>query len=871
MTTRRQSSFTDNGWRRFALVRVTSLVGVILVFSHPAQPAFGFPRVHANNQAPSRLPSREIKRGQPLSLRLIPQEIDLRGANASQRILVLGNYGDGLERDVTGQSRFSLSNPDLAQVDGTGKVTARTDGRTTLSVQFAGHVATAQINVANSREERVFSFARNVEAIFMKRGCNTGACHGGPKGKGGFKLSMDAVSPRADYKWIVEGGTFQVLTADTGPKVPRINLKDPEKSLLLLKPTFTVAHGGGRRIEEGSPDHQVLLNWIRSGAPYGKEQNEAGTQIERIELLPFETILEPEDQQQVLVTAHFADGHQEDLTDEVAYTVTDPAVLSISAEGRVKARKLGEAAVVVRVAGQSAEAQYGVISHPISPYPQVRRNNFIDDYVFGKLRRLSIVPSELSTDDEFLRRVCLGVAGALPPPERTRQFLASKDPQKREKLIHTLLQSPQYVDYWTFRFADIFRVSFNTTQNLKATKLYWDWLHSSIAQNKPYNQIAIERIAGEGYGGPTPNYFRLTDLMPANDIMAEQIRVFFGRRLDCAQCHSHPFEDWTNEQYWGLAAFFGQMARTRSGVILDTAEGNVELKDPQVMNPRTKKVVSPRFLNGGALRSDDFTDPRMKLAKWITGHPYFAQAIANRIWGYLMGRGVVEPVDDFRYSNPPSNPELLQALANEFQKSGYDVRHLIQAIVESRTYQLSGTPNETNKDDRTNYSHFLGQPLPAEVLLDAISKATGVPEKFEILEGGFGGGGVAPAGTRAISLLDPGLFPSHFLDIYGRFNRESVPEGANESSLAQALDQWAGADYTTKLAQPGSRVDRLAKGDVPRSKAIEELYLATVCRFPSTEEESRIEELMQRAPSRQEAMAGLAWALISSREFAFNH
>jgi hypothetical protein len=527
--------------------------------------------------------------------------------------------------------------------------------------------------------------------------------------------------------------------------------------------------------------------------------------------------------------------------------------------------------VIVRVAGRSGVAQFGVISRPISPYPQVPRSNFIDDYVFAKLRRLNIVPSGLSSDGEFLRRVCLGVTGTLPPPDRTREFLASKDPQKRERLIHALLYSPQYVDYWTFRFADIFRVDFNTTQNLRATKLYWDWLHASIAKNKPYNEIATERIAGEGYGGPAPNYFRLTDLMPANDIMAEQIRVFLGRRLDCAQCHSHPFEDWTNEQYWGLAAFFGQMGRTRSGVIIDTAEGNVELKDPRVMNPRTKEVVIPKFLDGAALPSNDSSDPRLKLARWITAHPYFSQAIVNRIWGDLMGRGIVEPVDDFRSSNPPSNPALLLALADDFQKSGYNLRHLIQTIVESHTYQLSGMPNRANENDGTNFSHFVPYPLPAEVLLDAISKATGVPEKFEILEGGFGGGGVAPAGTRAISLLDPGLFPSHFLDIYGRFNRESVPEGANESSLAQALDQWAGADYTTKLDQPGSRVNQLSREGVPRSRAMEELYLAALGRFPSAEERARIEELMQHAPSRQEAVAGLAWALISSREFAFNH
>jgi hypothetical protein len=491
-----------------------------------------------------------------------------------------------------------------------------------------------------------------------------------------------------------------------------------------------------------------------------------------------------------------------------------------------------------------------------------------------QLRKFQIVPSDVTGDSEFLRRVCLDLTGTLPPPSRVRQFLASNDPQKRDKLIEILLSSPEHSDFWTFRFADLLRVG--PGGRGPDQQMYWEWLRKSIATNKPYDQIARERIAAQGYQGPTRHYLSGAKVPAMEKAMAEQMRVFMGRRLECAQCHDHPSESWTQNQFWGLAAFFGRMTETgwiADQVILDDPDGQEEnygvmgqtsLSFLKPINPRSKRQVAPTFLDGQVLPEAKRMDLRMELATWMSSHPYFAEAAVNRIWGYFFGRGIVDPVDDFRSTNAPTHPELLQTLAQDFKEHGYNLKHLMRRIVQSSVYQLSSEPNPTNRGDQINYSHALPRPLEAEVLLDAISNVTGVPEVFET-------DGKEPPGTRAINLQFPASYPSRFMDVYGRPLRSSVPERDNKPSLGQALHMLVGSTYTQKLSKEGTCIDRLLKRSASDREIIEEFYLAAFSRFPAPAEQTELEKGLADASSRRDVMEDLLWALISSREFVDNH
>jgi hypothetical protein len=811
----------------------------------------------------------------PLSVRIVPERVTLHGARAGQRFIVLGAFADGLERDVTGQSHFSISDPQIAALDQAGRVVAQADGEFDLKAEVGKQTARARVRIEGSKEVPPFRFARDIGRILTQRGCNATNCHGSVKGKKGFKLSINALYPREDYTWIVEGGIYQVLTTEQPqPRKPRIDRQKPEESLLLRKATAAVSHGGGERLAEGSADYQEILDWIKQGAPYGEDRPGKAARVTRLEIEPRYVVLEAKGKRQLLVTALLSDGRREDLTDKVLYVSNNKEVATVSPDGRVEAVRTGETAILVRAAGQFATVGVGIIGQATADYPEVKGRNFIDDHVFAKLRQLRIVPAPLSRDDEFLRRVCLDLTGTLPPPERVREFVADRDPDKRDKLIETLLDSPQFVDFWTYRFADLFRVNHTSLQKLKRTHLHLDWVRLSIAANKPYDQIAQERIAAQGYGGPTSHAYRIGDLIAPQEIMAEELRVFGGVRLECAQCHNHPFEAWSQDQFWGLAAFFGQLTVAGgedNALLIDFPAGEAGRKSPRSLtHPRTKQPVKPAFLDGRT-PSCDPADLRMALARWMTGpdNPYFARAAVNRVWGYFFGRGIVDPVDDFRSTNPPTHPELLEELALYFKWQKYDLKALMRTIVRSRAYQLSGQTNPTNRADEVNYARSRPRALDAVVLLDAISRVTGVEEQF-VWHAFVGGGSTAP-GTRAVDLV-PEIAPCRFLDAYGRPNRQALPpEKSNQPNLAQALHMLAGTTYTEKIGQKGGRVDRLVVAGVSNRQAVEELYLAALGRLPSEREQTELDALIRRQPTRREALEALAWALLSSREFAYNH
>jgi len=814
---------------------------------------------------------------QVVSLRTVPAEATLKGAEATQQFLAIAKYSDGSERDVTSEAEWRVSNPGLAKFISAARVAPAADGTATLTASFSGTQARSALRIQEAHTVHPVSFTREISGVLTKRGCNSSICHGGVKGQGGLKLSANALYPKDDYDWITKGGAYQVLTAEVkGKRVPRIDTANPEKSLLLLKPTMGVAHGGGKRFDVDSEDYKTILGWIRDGARYDDGSGAAQARIDRLDAFPKTAVMPADGVHHLLVTAHFTDGHTEDYTHQALYTSNNGDVASVSGDGVVTAKGRGETAVLVRAAGQIATVGVGIRGPVLADYPKVTRWNFIDDFVFEKLHRLQIIPSEVSSDSEFLRRVCLDLTGTLPPPARVREFLASTDSHKREKIIDALIGSPEFVDYWTFRFAEIFRVAiFANGLSPKWSEEYWEWIRSNVEKNRPYDQVARERISVEGYSPAARHFLPYNQIGAPGDTMAEEVRVFMGRRLDCAQCHNHPYENWSQDQFWGMAAFFSRLFKVGPVVIDHPTNMDLSSKDVggslDLLHPRTKVAVKPALLDNSSLNLAPDGNPRKELARWMTSHPYFAEAAVNRIWGQFFARGIVDPVDDFRSTNPPTHPELLAALATDFREHGYDLRHLMKTIVSSRTYQLSHRPNATNREDVTNYSRSLARGLDAEVLLDAVADVSGMPETFTTAVTDGAAVGQAPVGTRAIQLRDPDTFFSRFLELYGRSNRGAIPERNSKPNLGQALHVLAGSTYVERLGGQEGRLSRLLKEGARDEKIFEEFYLAALSRPPSSTEVSDLKTILAQRSDREAGLREFVWALISSREFAENH
>ncbi len=808
-----------------------------------------------------------------VSLRTMPAQATLRGARATQQFVAIARYADGSERDVTALVEWRVDKP-VARLMGVARIAAASDGTATLVATLGGVQSRSAVRVIEANASQPVTFRREIVSILTTRGCNSAICHGGVKGQGGFKLSANALYPADDYDWILKGGGYQVLTSEVkGERIPRVDKKNPEASLLLLKATNGKAHGGGKRFEKDSDEYRTIAGWLGNGAPFGDAN---APTLARLEIFPSMAVMPVDGEHRLLVTAHFSDGHTEDYTHQALYTTNDADVATVSAGGVITAKRRGETAILVRAAGQVASAGAGVTGAVIANYPKLGANNFIDEHINDKLRRFQILPSEGATEAEFLRRVCLDLTGTLPPPARVREFLASRDVNKRAKLIDALIGSPEFVDYWTFRFADLFRVSiFANALSPKGMAEYWEWIRNNIDTNRAYDEVARERISIEGYKPPSRHFLPYAVIATPQEAMGEQVRVFFGRRMDCAQCHNHPYENWSQDQFWGMAAFFSRMFRMGSIVMDHPTNMDLGTKDVggsmDLLHPRTKAVVQPAVLDNAKLNITAEGNPRRELARWMTGHPYFAEATVNRIWGHFFARGIVDPVDDFRSTNPPTHPELLAALAADFVKHGHDLRHLMRTIVSSRAYQTSHKPNASNRDDVVNYSHALSRGLDAEVLLDAVADVTGLPETFSTAITDGATVGQAPAGTRAIQLRDPDTFYSRFLELYGRANRGAVPERANKPNLSQALHLLAGATYTDRLGRPNGRLAKLLAAGATDEAIFTEFYLAAFTRAPDAAEIQELKSIVAQRNDREAALREFVWALISSREFAENH
>lgn len=708
------------------------------------------------------------------------------------------------------------------------------------------------------------SFIHEVLPILTKAGCNSGACHGALAGKGGLKLSLRGYDPDADH---------HVLTRQNLGR--RVDLAAPDQSLLLLKATGAIKHGGGQRLAPGSADSQLLLQWLGAGAP-GPRGGERT--LTRIDVEPVHSLVKPEQKVTLRVTAHYSTGPSRDVTRWAKFTSTDDLVATIDDEGVATVKGHGEAGLAVWFNNQVALA---TVTAPF-PHPEVSpqaypRHNFIDDHVNQKLAQLRLPASPPSSDREFIRRVYLDATGTLPRPEQVAAFLADSRADKRAQLIEQLLAAPEFVDYWTAKWADLFLVS-SAKLPQQAVWAFHSYLRRSVAQNKPWDQLAREILTATGSNleQGQANYFLLHQEVAQ---LAEATSVtFLGMSITCARCHNHPLEKWTQDQYWGFANLF-----SRVGLKAGDRGGEVWVQprpDGDVMHLRRGVAMPPTPLDGAPLALDSPGDRRVALAQWLTrpDNPYFAKAIVNRVWKNYLGRGLIESEDDVRLTNPPSNPALLAALEDDFVKHGYDLRRLMRLILNSAAYQRSSATLPGNAADERYYSRYLPRRLAAEVILDAYAQITGVPTPFtEVRAGNTGGVSKTtdyPLGTRALQLPDAKVV-SRFLDSFGRPARElaCACERDQESSVRQALHLSNGQTLNEKLRAPNSITALWADEKLSDEAVVERAFALALARPPSDAERRRFLEQLAQAKEapRRDLIEDVLWAVLTSREFLFNH
>lgn len=780
-----------------------------------------------------------------------PEELVLRGRNDRAQLLLSGKYSSGQTHDQTHDVVYHVAPAGIVQVDSTGLVAPLADG--TVKITAAGPdgpTASIPCRVEGYATPRPINFANEIVPIFTKLGCNAGACHGKSEGQNGFKLSLLGFEPEEDYEWLVKEHRGR-----------RIFPAVPELSLVITKPTNRLPHGGGQRLEEGSYPWELLLNWIEQGTPYGSEDDPV---VQRIEVYPAAREMNCDARQQLRVAAHYSDGASRDVTRLATYESIDREMAEASATGLVHTLdRPGDVAVMVRFQGQvgvfRASMPLGVKLQDMPP-----ERNAIDRHVFGKLKKLGIPPSPPCDDATFVRRVYLDLTGRLPTAGQTRQFIADSDSGKRDKLIDFLLESPGYGDYFAGKWAMVLRNK-RVANNTAVSFRFHEWVRRAIQQNMPYDEFVGRILAATGDVENNPPVSWYMQVNTATAQAEDTAQLFLGLRIQCARCHHHPFEKWDQNDYYSYQAFFSQVGTkpSRNGA----AGGNVFHKGAAAtaQNPRTREDRKPAGLGSPPLDLPPFEDPRVALVDWMAGpgNPFFARALVNRYWKHFFGRGLVEPEDDMRVTNPPSNPELLDGLAQEFIESGYDLKNLVRTICRSTAYQLSSEPNAHNKHDKQNFSSFYPRRLHAEVLYDAVHQVTGTNVTFAGL----------PAGTLAVQLPDSG-FNDYFLTVFGKPQAASACEceRSAEANLAQSLHLLNSTDIQSKLASPGGQAEQLAK-DVARSdvEKITELYYAAMSRPPRQDESELVLGFLQRQKDKKRAFEDILWALINTKEFLFNH
>jgi hypothetical protein len=799
-----------------------------------------------------------------VALAVEPVKFVLDGKWSSQSLLVTGRLSDGSVRDFSGIADFRSANGKIAEVSKEGTVRPVGDGETAIAVLAqAGDsklAAEVRATVTGAAHDSVY-FLRDVMPLVSKLGCNQSACHGTLSGKGGFRLSIFGTDPEDDYA---------AFTKLAGARA--LNRIEPWKSLFLLEATGSIPHGGGQRLAPGSPEYRMLLTWITQGAPWAKEKE---AKLVSIKVSPEQQSLPRGGTRQLLATAVFSDGSRKDVTRVAEYRPTDAAVAGVDGGGKVRAENFGQSAVVVAYLRQFALARI-VVPQPLpGPFPEVKPNNKIDELVLAKLKELGIPPSEPCTDEAFVRRVYLDAIGVLPTVDEARALLADKDPQKRAKLVDRLLDRPEFADFWALKWGDLFRIKSEYPVRVwpLAVQAYSRWVHDSIQQNKPFDQFVRELLVsgGSNFRDPPCNFYRAVTNKDAQTFGETVGLLFMGVRLNCARCHGHPSETWTLDDNLGMAAFFTKVAfkatnEWKEEIVLFNRYGAVG-------HPRKREGVKPKFLGGETLPElPQEEDPRVKFADWLTSpqNPWFARNVVNRVWFWLLGRGIVNEPDDMRLTNPPENPALLDFLAEDLRGHKYDLKHIYRLILNSKIYQLSSQPNPWNGTDAVHFSHYPRKRLGAEQLLDMISQVTDTQEGFAswipvpYLR--------LPNGTRAAQIPD-GAIESPFLETFGRPPRDTPYECDRnlDATVRQALYRVSSDHLEGKVAG-SQRVQRLCQANKSDADVAEEIYLATLARFPREDEKKKvIEYLVKNKAARVQAVQDLVWAVLNTKESMFNH
>jgi hypothetical protein len=802
-------------------------------------------------------------------IEILPTSISIRGPHYGQRLLVEGSFADGHREDLTSRADMAVSDARVAKMGTVDVVEALGDGQATITATIEGHRATAPLVVKDFSTATTWSFRNDVLPVMTKVGCNSGPCHGAAAGKNGFKLTLRGYDPVTDYYTL----THQALARRTD----RI---EPAKSLILLKPTLTIAHGGGRRFNVGSPEYKIMSGWIAQGMPAPDDSDPV---VKEIQVLPHEASLIPGAEQQLIVMAIFSDGHTADVTQWAKYDSGDEGVASVDNNGHVTMHGYGEAPVTV---WYQSHVTFSRLRIPFpykldeTVFSKAPRNNYIDDAILDHLRALHIPPSLPASDAEFIRRAYLDAAGILPSPSEVDKFLKDTSPEKRNRLIDELIKRPEFVDYWTYKWSDLLLVSSNHLSNDEMWS-YYKWIRESVASDKPWNEFATQVITATGntLNNGAANYWVIhRDPLDISENMAQ---AFLGINISCAHCHNHPLAKWTQKDYYGMANLFARVrlktfapSGSRPGVgplfndVTVYSAPTGEFMDDRLMIP-----LPPKPLDAAALSSEISGDTRQYFAKWLTSpkNPFFARNIVNRIWRNFMGRGLIEPVDDLRDTNPATNDDLLNALVKDFIAHNYDVDYLIRTIMRSAAYQTSSKPLKENADDDKYGSHFVIRRLPAEVLLDAYSQVTQVPEKFE----GY------PVGMRGMQLPDTAV-KSYFLTAFGRPARQQTRESERTSvpTITQALHIINGDTLNNKLRAPGSSVDMLMRLGFSDEQIVDYLYLAALSRHPTDHERTALLQALASAEKeknaeeedpRRAALIDMSWALLTGEEFMFNH
>ncbi len=789
--------------------------------------------------------------GADTGLVILPQQLVLHGPEARHRVVVQQRKGDVLGSQVVEGIEWRSSAPEVATVEGQF-IVPRGNGQATIVARCGQLEASLAVRVVGMQEPFHWSFRNHVQSVLAKMRCSSGACHGAAAGKHGFKLSLRGYDPEGDHL---------VLTRQMRGR--RIVPADPARSLVLTKPSGMLPHGGGVRFKPDSLEYRVIAQWIADGAPGPKPDD---PRLQRLEIVPQAVVLGPDDSQQFIVRAHFTDGHVEDVTQWAKYTSTNQSVADVDALGHVSISGRGEGAITAWYLSQVVVATVTVPhDHQIDPqvFADAPRKNFIDELVLEKLRRLNLAPSPPASDGEFLRRAMLDTLGVLPTIDETRQFLEDASPDKRDRLIERLLERPEFIDYWAYKWADLLLV--NSSKLPKpAMWAYYRWIRSQVAANTPWDELARRLITASGntLENGAANFFVLH---PSPAELAETTSLaFLGMSIGCAKCHNHPLEKWTNDQYYAMANLFARVRAkeapgTGNRTIFSAARGDL-------VQPLRGKPQPPQPLDGEPLPIEQPGDRRQHLARWLTSpeNPLFARAIVNRVWANFLGVGLVENVDDLRQTNPASNEALLSALTEYLVQHDFDLKALMRLILSSATYQRSSIVLPENREDERFYARYYPRRLKAEVLLDAFSQVTAVPTKFP----GY------PEGWRALQLPDSNV-SSYFLKTFGRPERVITCEceRTDEPTIVQVLHISNGDTLNKKLAASNSRPAQWIEAGYSDEQIVDELYLLALCRRPTTKERQQLLEVLRSTPAEQRraAIEDLFWSVLSSKEFLFNH